>query len=56
MSGVLIPLAVANNPQMREKYDPQKPLRTIVYFDACNLYGWSMSEYRWFHVGGCFKY
>ena len=30
---------------MGEKYDPKKPLRTIEYFDACNLYGWSMSEY-----------
>ena len=26
MSGVFIPIAVANNPQMGEKYDPKKPL------------------------------
>ena len=41
---------------MGEKYDPKKPLRTIVYLDACNLYGWSMSQYlptggfRWVEV------
>ena len=26
MSGVFIPIARANNPQMGEKYDPEKPL------------------------------
>ena len=45
MSGVFIPIARANNPQMGKKYDSNKPLRTILYFDACNLYGWSMGQY-----------
>ena len=45
MSGVFIPIARANNPQMGKKYDPNKQLRSIVYFDACNLYGWYMGQY-----------
>ena len=44
MSGVFILIARANNPQMDEKYDATRPLRTIIYFDACNLYGWSMEK------------
>ena len=39
MSGVFIPIAKANNPLMGEKYDPNKPRKWILYFDACNLYG-----------------
>ena len=30
---------------MGKKYNPEKPVTTIVYLDACNLYGWAMSEY-----------
>merc|ERR1711954_45340 len=35
----------ANNPQMGRKYDPSKPLNTILYMDANNLYGWATSQY-----------
>ena len=45
VSGVFIPLAVANNPQMGDMYDATKPLNTIVYLDACNLYGWAMKQF-----------
>ena len=45
MTGVFIPLALANNPQIGEKYDPRKPVTKIVYLDARKLYGWAMSEY-----------
>ena len=44
MSGVFNPLAFANNPQMR-KYDSSKPLNTILYMDANNLYGWAMGQF-----------
>ena len=39
MSGVFNPLAFANNPQMGDLYDSSKPLNTILYVDANNLYG-----------------
>ena len=45
ISAVLSPLAFANNPQMGKLYDPSKPLNTILYMDANNLYGWAMSQY-----------
>ena len=45
MSGVFNPLAFANNPQMGKLYDSSKPLNTILYVDANNLYGWAMSQY-----------
>ena len=45
ISAVLSPLAFANNPQMGDLYDPSKPLNTILYMDANNLYGWAMSQY-----------
>ena len=45
ISVILSPLAFANNPQMGELYDPSKPLNTILYVDANNLYGWAMSQY-----------
>ena len=40
--GVFEPLPFANNPKMGEKYDSSKPLLTLVYADACNLYGCAM--------------
>merc|ERR1711954_64236 len=45
VSGVFNPLAFANNPQMGDMYDPSKPLNTILYMDANNLYGWATSQY-----------
>ena len=42
VSGVFEPLAFANNQQMGEKYDSSKPLNTLGYADACNLYGYAM--------------
>lgn len=30
---------------MGEMYDSSKPLNTIVYTDACNLYGWAMGQF-----------
>ena len=36
--------ARANNPEMGDIYDTQKPLSYIVYFDANNLYGWAMNQ------------
>ena len=38
VSGVFEPFKKANNPQMGDMYDATKPLNTIVYLDACNLY------------------
>ena len=34
----------ANNPYMREAYDPEQPTKYIIYLDANNLYGWAMSK------------
>ena len=36
--------AEANNKYMDDLYDPSKPSKYIIYLDANNLYGWSMSE------------
>ena len=36
--------AEANNPLL-EGYEPEKPTRTICYWDCCNLYGDSMQRY-----------
>ena len=36
--------SAANNPYM-DSYDPLRPRKYIVYFDANNLYGWSMSQH-----------
>ena len=53
---VFEPLAFANNPQMGGKYDPSKPKNTILYTDACNLYGYAMrlplpiSDFMWVEV------
>lgn len=33
-----------NNPFMEGQYDPNKPNKYLVYLDANNLYGWSMSQ------------
>ena len=38
-------LSVANNKYMGEKYRPEKPSKYIMYWDANNLYGKSMSMY-----------
>ena len=45
--------ARANNPYMKDKWDPTKPTSYIIYLDANNLYGWAMSqqmpigEFKW---------
>ena len=44
MSGVFNPLALANNPQMGDLYEASKPLNTILYMDANNLYGWAIGQ------------
>ena len=36
--------AKANNPYLPDSYEPLRPKTYIVYLDANNLYGWSMSE------------
>ena len=36
--------AKANNPYMKEKYNPEKDCVYIPYLDANNLYGWAMSK------------
>ena len=36
--------AKANNPEMKENYDPSQPISYIIYLDANNLYGWAMSQ------------
>ena len=37
--------AKANNPLLKENYNPTEPISYIVYLDANNLYGWAMSQY-----------
>jgi hypothetical protein len=45
--------AQANNPYLEETYDEEQPSSYIAYWDANNLYGWSMSRplphsnFRW---------
>lgn len=34
----------ANNKHMKQRYDPSKPSEHLLYIDANNLYGWSMSQ------------
>jgi hypothetical protein len=36
--------AKGNNQYLKD-YDPTKESNYLMYFDACNLYGWSMTEY-----------
>jgi hypothetical protein len=33
----------ASNKYMKERYDPTDPGKYLMYIDANNLYGWSMS-------------
>ena len=35
----------ANNKYMKQHYNPSKPSKYLLYVDANNLYGWSMSQY-----------
>jgi len=37
--------ATANNPYIKETYDPTKENNYIIYLDCNNLYGYAMSEY-----------
>jgi len=32
------------NPYMRDKFDPEQPIKYLQYLDANNLYGWAMSR------------
>jgi hypothetical protein len=34
----------ANNKYMKEHYDPSKPSKYVMYIDANNLCGWSLSQ------------
>ena len=36
--------SIANNKYMMKNYDPNKELKSIIYLDANNLYGWAMCE------------
>jgi len=36
--------AKANNPYMKDKFNPKKDTSYILYLDANNLYGWSMNQ------------
>ena len=45
VNGVFEPFIKANNLQMGDKYNPAMPTITILYMDACNLYGYSMSQF-----------
>ena len=48
--------AAANNPYMRDKFDPNEDTTYLQYLDANNLYGWAMSQplptggFRWVDV------
>ena len=48
--------AAANNPYMRDKFDPNEDTAYIQYLDANNLYSWAMSQplptggFRWADV------
>jgi hypothetical protein len=35
----------ANNKYMKQHYNPSKPSKYLLYVDANNLYGWSMSQF-----------
>ena len=48
--------AAANNPYMRDKFDPNEDTTYLQYLDSNNLYGWAMSQplptggFRWVDV------
>jgi hypothetical protein len=44
ISNVSCRRGIANNPLMEKGYDPSLPHKFLSYFDANNLYGWSMSQ------------
>ena len=45
-SGSMLRYSHVNNPNMEDQdmYDPEKPHKFLIYLDANNLYGWSMSQ------------
>ena len=45
MSAILNPFAFANNPQMGELNNPNRPFNTKVYMDANNIYCWAKFLY-----------
>ena len=44
ISTIMKRYAKANNPYMNEKYNPEEETSYIIYLDANNLYGWTMSK------------
>ena len=41
---VQVNMQKANNPDMKEEYDPNKETSYIIPFDANSLYGYAMSQ------------
>lgn len=48
--------AIANDPYMGSKYNPEKPISYVIYWDFNNLYGWAMAQvlpknnFRWLEM------